>query len=128
MGVPGAADVSIWGQRARQMQVQVDPDKLRAKGVTLDQVISTTGNSLFVSPLNFLEASTPGTGGFVDTATQRLAIQHVLPVTTARNLSAVTIEDTGGRGVAPRAPASGVGGARPLLTCDAGLPTRPRLT
>ncbi|TMD95948.1 MAG: efflux RND transporter permease subunit [Chloroflexi bacterium] len=96
MGVPGVADVSIWGQRDRQMQVQVDPDRLRAKGVTLGQVISTTGNSLFVSPLNFLEASTPGTGGFVDTSTQRLAIQHVLPVTTAKDLADVTIDDTQG--------------------------------
>jgi CzcA family heavy metal efflux pump len=97
MGIPGVANVSIWGQRDRQLQVQVDPDKLRQNGVTLNQVISTAGNALFVSPLNFLEASTPGTGGFVDTSTQRLAIQHVLPVTTAKNLSAVTIEDTNGR-------------------------------
>ena len=25
MGVPGVADVAVWGQRKRQLQVQVDP-------------------------------------------------------------------------------------------------------
>ena len=29
MGVPGVANVSIWGQRERQLQVQVDPERLR---------------------------------------------------------------------------------------------------
>ena len=59
----------IWGQRERQLQVQVDPQKLRQTNVTLEQVISSTGNALWVSPLTFLEASTPGTGGFIDTPT-----------------------------------------------------------
>ena len=51
MGVPGVANVAIWGQRDRQLQVQVDPAKLRGQGVTLGQVIETTGNALWVSPL-----------------------------------------------------------------------------
>ena len=96
-GLPGVANVAIWGQRDRQLQVQVDAQKLRRYGVSLNQVVSTTGNALWVSPLTFVEASTPGTGGFVDTPSQRLAIQHVTPITTASSLSAVTIEDTGGR-------------------------------
>ena len=37
--------------------------RLRAAGVSLDQVIETTGSALSVSPLTFLEASTPGAGG-----------------------------------------------------------------
>ncbi|RPI95174.1 MAG: efflux RND transporter permease subunit, partial [Chloroflexi bacterium] len=60
MGVPGVANVAIWGNRDRQLQVQVDPEKLQEAGVTLDQVVATTGNALWVSPLSFLEASTPG--------------------------------------------------------------------
>ena len=35
-GGPGVANVAIWGQRDRQFQVLVDPDRLRAHGVTLD--------------------------------------------------------------------------------------------
>src|SRR3990172_2489896 len=63
MGVPGVANVAIWGQRERQLQVQVDPERLRAEGVSLDQIIRTAGDALWVSPLTFLNASTPGTGG-----------------------------------------------------------------
>src|SRR2546421_5088044 len=93
MGVPGVANVAIWGQRDRQLQVQVDPGKLRDNGISLTQVLTTTGNALWVSSLSFVEASTPGTGGFVDMPSQRLSIQHVLPITTARDLSSVTVED-----------------------------------
>lgn len=95
--VPGVSNVTIWGQRDKQLQVQVDPARLRQNGVTLSQVISTTGNALWASPLSFVEASTPGTGGFVDMSNQRLAIQHVLPITTPQTLASVTIEDATGR-------------------------------
>ena len=40
MSVPGVANVAIWGQRDKQFQVLVDPDRLRAHGVTLDAVIA----------------------------------------------------------------------------------------
>jgi CzcA family heavy metal efflux pump len=92
MGVPGVANVAIWGQRERQLQVQVDPKRLQKEGVSLDQVITTTGNALWVSPLSFLKASTPGTGGFIDTPNQRLGIRHVLPITTAEDLAKVSVE------------------------------------
>jgi Cu/Ag efflux pump CusA len=94
MGLPGVANVSIWGQRERQMQVQVDPKKLRDKGVTLDQIIRTTGNALWVSPLTYLDASTPGTGGFIDTPNQRLGIQHIFPISSAEQLAEVPVEGT----------------------------------
>src|SRR6266511_4406958 len=97
MGVPGVANVAIWGQRERQLQVQVDPQKLRGQGISLDQVIQSTANALWVSPLSFTEASTPGTGGFIDTSNQRLGIQHISPITTAKDLSRVTVEGTGAR-------------------------------
>jgi len=92
LGVPGVANVAIWGQRERQLQVQVDPDRLRDHGVSLVQVMKTTGNALWVSPLTFVEASTPGTGGFIDTPNQRLSIQHILPITSAEDLAKVSME------------------------------------
>jgi len=97
VGVPGVANVAIWGQQDRQLQVQVDPEHLRAKHVSLGQVIETTANSLWVSPLTFVEASTPGTGGFIDTPNQRLGIQHLSPITNPGDLSRVRVEDTPGR-------------------------------
>jgi CzcA family heavy metal efflux pump len=92
MGVAGVANVSEWGHRERQLQVQVDLDQLQQHDVSLLQVIETTGNALWVSPLTFLEASTPGTAGFFDTANQRIAIQHFLPVKTTDDLEQVPID------------------------------------
>ncbi len=97
MGIPGVANVAVWGQRDRQLQVQVNPDRLAANGITLDRVVNSTGNALWSSPLTFVEASTPGTGGFIDTANQRLGVQHMMPITTSRQLSAVTLQDASGR-------------------------------
>jgi CzcA family heavy metal efflux pump len=96
-GLQGVANVSVWGQRERQLQVQVDPQQLANSGVTLNQVIATTGNALWVSPLTFIEASTPGTGGFIESPSQRLTIQHVLPITTAADLAKVPVEDASGK-------------------------------
>jgi multidrug efflux pump subunit AcrB len=74
MGVEGVANVSIWGNRNRQLQVQVDPKRLADNGVTLHEIVKTTGEALVVSPLTYLNSSTPGTGGFFDTPNQRLGV------------------------------------------------------
>ena len=95
MGVPGVANVAIYGQRDRQLQVQVDPKKLRAEHVSLTQLIETAGNALWVSPLTFVEASTPGTGGFIESANQRLSVQHISPISTPQQLAAVPVQDSG---------------------------------
>jgi Cu/Ag efflux pump CusA len=94
MSIPGVANVSVWGLRDRQLQVQVDPDRLRTRNVTLTQLIESTGNALWVSPLSFVEASTPGTGGFVETPNQRLGVQHIQPITKADQLAEVAVEGT----------------------------------
>lgn len=96
MGVPGVANVAIWGHRDRQLQVLVDPEQLNAKDVTLQQVIETTGEALWVSPLSYLESSSPGTAGWIDTPNQRLSIRHELPIVSAEDLSRITLVDGGG--------------------------------
>lgn len=96
MGVPGVANVSIWGRRDWQLQVQVDPERLHANDVTLDQIIETTGEALWVSPLSYLKSSSPGTAGWIDTPNQRLGIQHILPITSPEDLAQVPVVDTEG--------------------------------
>jgi multidrug efflux pump subunit AcrB len=97
MGVAGVANVSIWGMRDQQLQVQVDPATLRDRKVTLNQVINTAGNAQVVSPLSFLEASTPGTGGFVETPQQRLQVRHLLEkIANPDELAKVPVEGTSG--------------------------------
>jgi Cu/Ag efflux pump CusA len=92
LAVPGVANVAIWGQRERQLHVQVDPKRLQDLGVGLDRIIETTGDALWVSPLSFLEASTPGAGGWIDGPNQRLGIQHVQPISTPDALAKVVID------------------------------------
>ncbi|HEY6684311.1 MAG TPA: efflux RND transporter permease subunit [Propionibacteriaceae bacterium] len=94
MSIPGVANVSIWGLRDRQLQVQVDPQRLQSRKVSLTQLIETTGNALWVSPLSFVEASTPGTGGFVETPNQRLGVQHIQPINTPAQLANVAVQGT----------------------------------
>lgn len=91
MGVTGVANVSVWGMRERQLQVLVDPEELKAKGVTLRQIIETSGNALWVSPLSYLSASTTGSGGWIDLPNQRLNIRHLLPISTPEQLAQVVI-------------------------------------
>jgi Cu/Ag efflux pump CusA len=92
MGVPGVSNVAIWGQRDRQLQVLVDPERLRDQRTTLIQIMETTGNAMWVSSLSWVEASTPGTGGFIETASQRLGIRHVFPIRSAQDLAQVPVE------------------------------------
>ncbi|HEY3473027.1 MAG TPA: efflux RND transporter permease subunit [Anaerolineales bacterium] len=113
MGVPGVAHVAIWGQRDRQLQVLVNPEQLQEKGVSLDQIIRTSGNALWVSPLTFLKASSPGTGGFIDTPNQRLSVWHVLPISSPEELGQVAVE--GAEGVLLKDVAQIVENHQPLI-------------
>src|ERR1700751_5947509 len=101
LGVPGVADVSTFGEADRQLQVLVDPARLAARHITLAQIIETAGNAQLVSPLSYLEGSTPGTGGFLEGPDQRLTIQPVLPFGTPANLGQVPVAETTGKAPAP---------------------------
>lgn len=92
LGVPGVANVAIWGQRDRQLQVLIDQERLHAQGVSQEQIISTAGDAMWVSPLTFLEASFPGTGGWIDTPQQRLGVQHVFPISSAQDMAHLPVD------------------------------------
>jgi Cu/Ag efflux pump CusA len=97
MGIPGVANVAIWGHRDRQLQVLVDPARLQAQHVSLLRVVRTAGNAQLVSPLTFLNASTPGTGGFLDGPNQRLGVRHILPFAGPDDLARVPVEGSSAR-------------------------------
>ena len=65
MSIPGVANVAIWGQRDKQYQVVVDPDRLRAEGVSLDQVVRAAADATVLE-----------SGGYMDKPNQRLAVRH----------------------------------------------------
>ncbi len=95
LAVPGVADVAIWGQKDREMLVLLDPARMSLRGVTIDQVTTTVGDSMWTSPLTFVAASSPGADGLIDLPNQRLTIQHILPIITSKDLLNVPIEGTG---------------------------------
>jgi CzcA family heavy metal efflux pump len=81
MAVPGVANVAIWGQRDTQFQVLVDPQRLRAAGVSLDAVTRAAGDAASVSA-----------GGFVDTPNRRLSVTHLSPLGTPADLARTVVE------------------------------------
>ncbi|HTK64382.1 MAG TPA: efflux RND transporter permease subunit [Pseudonocardia sp.] len=115
MSVPGVANVLLWGQRDQQLQVLLDPKRLADKDVTLSQVVETAGNAMWVSPLSFLEASSPGAGGFVETANQRVGIQHVQPIASPDTLGQISIQDSPGNKVRLSDVSTIVDGFPPLI-------------
>lgn len=80
MAIAGVANVAVWGQRDREFQVLVDPDRLAASGVTLDEVLRAAGEATVVSG-----------GGFVDTPSQRLPIQHLSRLDTPDDLARTVV-------------------------------------
>jgi CzcA family heavy metal efflux pump len=97
LGVPGVANVAIWGERLDMLQVQVDPERLKRNQVSLDRVMNVTADALDAGILRFSNGAIIGTGGFVDTPNQRLGIQHKLPIVTPDDLAKVPIQERGGQ-------------------------------
>ena len=95
--VPGVANVLIWGERIKMPAVEVDPQLLRKHHLTLEEVMTATSDALDAGLLRFSDGGFIGTGGFVDTADQRLQVRHTIPILTARELGQVPIVDRGGR-------------------------------
>ncbi|MGH2720488.1 MAG: efflux RND transporter permease subunit, partial [Actinomycetota bacterium] len=91
MRVPGVANVAIWGQRQQQLQVHVDPERLRTTGVPLDTVRRVVAEALDVGLLTYSGGAVIGTGGFLDNDNQRLGIRHVLPIVTPDHLGQVPV-------------------------------------
>jgi CzcA family heavy metal efflux pump len=93
--VPGVVNVAIWGERLQQEHVKVDPARMRAHDVSLDDVMTATAESLDAGLLRYADfGNVIGTGGFVDTSNQRLGIRHVLPIATPGDLGRIPIKRT----------------------------------
>lgn len=94
--VPGVAQVLIYGERLKQRHVQVNPRQLAENGVSLNRVMETTANSLDAGVLQFEEAFTVGTGGFVESNGQRMNVRSIQPILTEKELAQVPIEKRNG--------------------------------
>ncbi|HMF63229.1 MAG TPA: efflux RND transporter permease subunit [Edaphobacter sp.] len=85
MSIPGVANVAIWGQRDRQLQVLVNPEKMRDYRITLADIIRVTQ-----------DATMPAAGGFIEMPNQRLSVTHMPAVRTTEDLRNVPITYRGG--------------------------------
>ena len=88
MGVPGVANVAIWGQRDRQLQVLVDPERLRANRLTLDDITRAAREAVSVDA-----------GGFIDLPNQRIAINQRTGVQSASQLAMAPVAFRGGASI-----------------------------
>src|SRR6478672_963249 len=87
------------GMSSKSMSVKVIPEKMEAAGITLDQVMEGTADSLDAGILTFSEAHAIGTGGFLDTANQRFPIEHVPAIVTPDELQKVVLMNAKGEPV-----------------------------
>ena len=97
MSLPGVANVAVWGMRKNQWQIQIDPDRMRKAGVTLDQVMTAASAGTDAGLLKHRTGTKIGTGGYVDAADQRFAVQHVLPLDSAETITKIVVARQDGR-------------------------------
>ncbi len=93
--VPGVANVPIWGERLEMLQVQVDPDRLQAQGVRVEDVMSATADALEAGLLQYSEGHVIGTGGWVEANGDRTSVRHVPAIVEPADLARVPVKTTG---------------------------------
>jgi len=85
LAVPGVAQAQIFGGAVREREIQVDPIKLAAAGLTLDDVIATAKRT-----------TTLVGGGYLETPTQRIVIRTQAPGATLEALGSAVVGVHGG--------------------------------
>jgi len=90
--IPGVADISAWGGMVQQFQVEVDPNRLGAYGLTLDAVHRALGDNND----NF-------GAGYIETRGDRLTVRGLGRIATEAEIENVVIATrTGGTPIAVR--------------------------
>ena len=85
MAIEGVANVAIWGQRDRQIQVLINPNRLLANGVTAQQIVVAAQKAVEI-----------GGGGFIDTPNQRLSVAYISGVKSPKDLANVPVTTRNG--------------------------------
>ncbi|UCH82164.1 MAG: efflux RND transporter permease subunit [Nitrospiraceae bacterium] len=101
MSVPGVANIPIWGERIKSLQVQVDQSRMRAHKVSLNEVMETTSEALDFSLLRYTGGAKTRIDGMIDTPNQRLVIHHESPVFSPEHLANVPVALTKKRPTPP---------------------------
>jgi CzcA family heavy metal efflux pump len=94
--VPGVANVPIWGERLKQLTVQVDPERMRLREVTLNKVMEAASGALDFGLLWEKNSAKTQIVGFIETPNQRLEIHPVSPLVNPEDLAKVPVETEDG--------------------------------
>ncbi|MEA2191394.1 MAG: hypothetical protein QOI73_1515 [Solirubrobacteraceae bacterium] len=95
--VDGIANVAIWGERLQQEHIEVDPAKLARNGVSLDEVMNATSDSLDSGLLRFNDGNFIGKGGFVETGGVRLNVHNEVGINDSADIAKIAVRGRGGR-------------------------------
>jgi CzcA family heavy metal efflux pump len=115
--VAGVANVAIWGERPKQVQVQVEPRRMQDARVSLNEVLDATSETLDAGLLRFTSGSgsVVGTGGAVEASGQTIPLRGVLPIRKPGDLARVPVARRGERTVRIGDVARVVTGHPPLI-------------
>ncbi|NGX42005.1 MAG: Cobalt-zinc-cadmium resistance protein CzcA [Chlamydiae bacterium] len=94
MRVPGVANVAIWGERLKALQIQVDPNLMQAHDVSMNKILEVSSEALDFGLLPYSTAAKTRIDGFIETPNQRLDIQHILPVFEPKDLAAIPLKES----------------------------------
>ncbi|MCP4328376.1 MAG: efflux RND transporter permease subunit [Alphaproteobacteria bacterium] len=89
--VPGVANVALYGERLKALQLQLDPDLMRIHEVNLPDVLKETSEALDVGLLPYSSSKTTQVEGFVDSANQRFDIEFRTPVFTPEHFGRLPV-------------------------------------
>ncbi len=113
--VPGVANVAIWGEKRKEIQVQADPTRMTPNNVSLNQLMDAADNAVDAGLLKFTTGNAIGTGGFLETPNDRLGVRNVQVITTPQQLAAVPLAHRGSRTLKVGDVANVVYGHPPLI-------------
>src|ERR1700719_3051170 len=90
LAVPGVAQAQIFGGAVRERQIEIDPAKLAAAGLALDDVLATAKRATALIG-----------GGYLETPSQRIVIQAQAPGATVAALAEAVVGTRDGSPVRP---------------------------
>jgi CzcA family heavy metal efflux pump len=95
--VPGVANIQMYGEQLKMVQVEVDPERLAQLEVTLEEVQEAVSDALDVGLLRYSNGAFIGQGGFVETPNQRMALGFIITAATPETLARSPITTRDGR-------------------------------
>jgi len=92
LNVRGVANVVIWGWRTKRLLVMLKPERMRAYGVTIEQLKTITSGASSLGLLKYANTATGAVDGLIETSNQRLMINHKIPIVSDKQLREVVVK------------------------------------